>query len=372
MTETVTPQPVNGAAQDAVSPEERRRKLAEIIGEKYQELKFEEERFNFQQRRAKLFAASGLFSIKDMDQDQAIAQALVKIELGESMGFTPAEALQGIYVINGATAISSALRASRMQAAGYSWDIEWINTKDGCEGCILWLKRNGVAVQDLAGKRVFESFTKADALKMLTTLWDNGQKRRASILEKDNWKMAPRNMYFARAVTNLQRFYAPHVLSINILSAEEAEDLDTEAGRTETDADRIAAATAETSRKLRERFPNAPAISPSNIEQLRAKASAENEAAPKLSSDQVLDIQTQIKDNGWPIKEVQDIIWTFSAHKTNILSECPATTYKALMATFGAKYKRKGKVSEEEAAALGVGPEDAALSTIHAGDKAGK
>ena len=189
------------------------------------------EEFEFAQRRAKLYAASGLFRDKKADATTALAQTMVKIDLGESLGFTPAQSLQGVHVINGATAISSALRADRMMRFGYSWDIEWILGKAGeCEGCRLWLKYQGRPMLDREGKPVSEAFTKADALKMLTTLWDEkGGKRRASILEKENWQMSPRNMYFARAVTNAQRFYAPHVLSAAVPSVEEAMDFDMEA-----------------------------------------------------------------------------------------------------------------------------------------------
>lgn len=188
------------------------------------------EEFEFAQRRAKLYAASNLFRDKKADATTALAQTMVKIDLGESLGFTPAQSLQGVHVINGATAISSALRADRMMRFGYSWDIEWIDGKGGeCEGCRLWLKFKGQPMLDRNGKQVNEAFTKADAQKMLTTLWDDkGGKRRASILEKENWQMSARNMYFARAVTNAQRFYAPHVLSAAVPSVEEAMDFDSE------------------------------------------------------------------------------------------------------------------------------------------------
>ena len=49
-------------------------------------------RFQLEQRMARLFVASGLFSdIKGQTEEQAIAQAWVKIGLGASMGFSPAE-----------------------------------------------------------------------------------------------------------------------------------------------------------------------------------------------------------------------------------------------------------------------------------------
>src|ERR1700676_4165310 len=62
----------------------------------------EVQRFEFHQRASKLFATSGLFAdIKGQSEAQAIAQAYVKISLGESMGFNPAESMTGIDIIVG-------------------------------------------------------------------------------------------------------------------------------------------------------------------------------------------------------------------------------------------------------------------------------
>jgi hypothetical protein len=228
----------------------------ETMSRELQRLKVDETKFAFQQRRAKLFASSGLFATKGVDGQMAVAQAMVKIELGESMGFSPTESLQGIFVINGVTSIASALRASRMQAAGFSWDIDWLGPEGDCEGCRLWLYFNGKPVMkprrddhggvktDDAGKvlmeQVSEAFTKADALLMKTTLyeddpkfpgdWKKKIKKRVSVLEKENWQMSRRNMYFARCVTNLQRFHAAKVLKINMPSTEEVLDMDRGAG----------------------------------------------------------------------------------------------------------------------------------------------
>src|SRR6185312_9847401 len=125
-------------------------------------------------------------------------------------------------VINGQTCIMSALRASRMQGAGYTWDIQWHGPEADCTGCTIWLKHHGKpmleAVRDKDGiparsadgkpemRQVRVSFLKRDAEQMLTTIWENNSKKRVSILEKDNWKMSKRNMYFARAITNAQRW----------------------------------------------------------------------------------------------------------------------------------------------------------------------
>lgn len=204
--------------------------LEEVIssgrfGVERERLRFEEERFTFQQRRARLYAKSGLFaSQKDLSEDQAIAQAMVRIELGASMGFSEAESLQGIRVINGETAIAAALRAARMQAAGYTWVLEWYGTEAAPTGCRVWPSYKGRPIIGKDGAPVSVAFLEVDAKKMLTTVWENNVKKRTSILEKENWKMSPRNMYFARAITNTQRFYAPGVLSVNLPSIEEAMD----------------------------------------------------------------------------------------------------------------------------------------------------
>lgn len=206
------------------------------------ELKKDEWAYNF--NRAKLYAKANLFgqkASKDGDGptqeelDQAIARAMVRIDLGESMGFGAAESLLGIQVVSDQLAVMASLRAARMQAAGYNWDIQWhwagAPETTECLGVTLYLFRNGKPLMDRNGQQATVSFLKADALRMKTKIWEwdsnlkKNRPREASILEKDNWRGSPRNMYFARAITNAQRFYAPGVLSASIPSVEEAEDL---------------------------------------------------------------------------------------------------------------------------------------------------
>lgn len=177
------------------------------------------QKFEFQQRCARLFAASGLFSdIKGQTQEQAIAQAFVKIALGDSMGFNPAESMTGIDLIQGRVSVGSNLRAARMQRAGYSWDILQLDNK----GCRLLLKFQGKplmceqidgATGTISQVPTVVSFMAEDAAV-------------AGLIGKDNYKKNPRNMYFARAITNAQRWYAPGILGVDILSTEEAIDME--------------------------------------------------------------------------------------------------------------------------------------------------
>ena len=176
------------------------------------------QQFEFQQRAARLFAMSGLFAdIKGQSPEQSIAQAFVKISLGESMGFNPAESMTGIDIIQGRVAISANMRASRMQRAGYDWDIVQLDDK----GCSLKLKFHGeyILCEEIDGET-----GKVSKVPVVITFGE-AEAARAGLIGKDNYKKNPRNMFFARAITNAQRWYAPGILSINILSAEEVESV---------------------------------------------------------------------------------------------------------------------------------------------------
>jgi hypothetical protein len=159
------------------------------------------ERFELEQRMAKLFAASGLFTdIKGASQEQAIAQAYVKIALGNSMGFSPAESMQGIDIIQGKPSVGAQLRAARMQRAGYTWTVDQCDWK----GCIL-------------------TFYKGDKkLGVISYLEEDATK--AGLIGKDNWKKDAPSMFFARAITRGQRRFSPGVLSLDVMSTEEAID----------------------------------------------------------------------------------------------------------------------------------------------------
>ncbi len=186
---------------------------------------------DYKQRLAKMFANSGCFVNIDKDQDgkflpetMSIARAVVKIELGASMGFSPAESMTGIDIIKGRVAVGANLRAARMQRAGYGWP-QMICRDEGCwiplefQGKPMLQQKvseDGELVFDSSGKpvmvQVVVSFTKKDA-------------DRAGLSGKDNYKKDPSSMYFARAITRTQRRYGPGVLGVDVLDTYEAQDL---------------------------------------------------------------------------------------------------------------------------------------------------
>ena len=151
---------------------------------------------------AKIMAKSGCFAdIKGIDEEVAIAKAVVKIAIGRDFGFSMAESMQYVELIQGRPSISAHARAAKMKAAGYSWKFLQFDANI----CVL-------DVFDRKGERLGDSsFTLEDAKRM-------------ALADKDNWKKNPRNMLYCRAISNAQRWYAPEVLSAALGSTEELVD----------------------------------------------------------------------------------------------------------------------------------------------------
>jgi len=146
-----------------------------------------------------VFAASGIF--KDI---KTAAQAVVKILAGKELGLSPIEAMNSLYIVNDKIAVLTNTIASRIKKSGkYDYAIDKLDEK---ECTITFIALNGGDPKEL-GK---STFTIADAAK-------------AGIVNKDNWKNYPRNMLFARALSNGARWFCPDSLS-SFHSVEELED----------------------------------------------------------------------------------------------------------------------------------------------------
>jgi hypothetical protein len=181
-------------------------------------------KFDYAQRIAKLFAVSGCFAdVKDTREEVAIAKALVKIKLGESMGFTEAEAMSGIDIIQGRVAVGANLRAARMQRSGFSWPQMIVNDK----GCWIPLMFKGEPLMhqkvDEDGQTVIVNG--APVMVQVVVSFTLKDAQLAGLSAKDNYKKDPSSMFFARAITRAQRRYGPGVLGIDILDTYEAGDL---------------------------------------------------------------------------------------------------------------------------------------------------
>jgi hypothetical protein len=133
----------------------------------------------------RLLAASGYFT----DAREA-AQAVVKVLAGQELGFGPIASMTGVYIVKGRVTLSANLMAAAIKRhPRYDFRVRSL-TNDACEV---------VFFED--GKEAGASeFTMTDA-------------RTAGLAGGDNWKKFPRNMLFARAVSNGAKFFCPDVFA---------------------------------------------------------------------------------------------------------------------------------------------------------------
>lgn len=186
-------------------------------------------------RVARSFARSGFFGdITGATQEQAVAQAMTKIQLGRSWNMDPASAMKHLYFVNGKPAVENEYLASKMRDAGIDWDIEWMRDAAGvCTGCILWPRR--LQVGPMGGAPVWSpimerengkqipasvSFSKEDADRVKVKeggTW-------ISLSEKSTYKAYFQDMAYWKAIARLRRRYCTNVLS-GIMSKDEAEEI---------------------------------------------------------------------------------------------------------------------------------------------------
>lgn len=145
-------------------------------------VRFDAGEFDVMQRMAKAMVASGYFNdVKD------IAQAIVKIQAGKELGLPPFAALTGVHIIKNKPVLGANLIATLIKNdARYDYRVLQLDDT----GCVLAFYEHG----ELVGEA---SFTAEDARK--------------AGLNGDNWKKFPRNMYFARAISNGAKWYTPGI-----------------------------------------------------------------------------------------------------------------------------------------------------------------
>jgi hypothetical protein len=126
------------------------------------------------------------------------AQAIVKVLAGREMGIGPVASMTGIYLVKGRVTLSANLMAAQIKRSGkYNYVIRRMDDA-GCE----------IAFFEGKEQIGISTFTEADA-------------KAAQLLGGDNWKKFPRNMYFARAMSNGAKWYTPDVFSGPIYTPDE-------------------------------------------------------------------------------------------------------------------------------------------------------
>lgn len=139
---------------------------------------------------ADVFYQSGMF--KDVATQ---AQAVVKIMAGRELGLAPIEAMTNLYMVNGKVALQAkAIAGLIRKSKKYDYRVDKL-TDDECTLTFVKIETDSKEVE--IGK---STFTIKDAAK-------------AGIVNKDVWKNYPRNLLFARALSNGSKWYCPNVFS---------------------------------------------------------------------------------------------------------------------------------------------------------------
>jgi hypothetical protein len=133
-------------------------------------------------------AARAMSASKFFPDSKDAAQAIVKILAGRELGFGAFASMAGVAVIQGKPVVGANLTAAAIKQTGkYNYRV----TQHTDQICEIEFFEQGQSV----GK---SSFSMEDA-------------KAAGLTTKDNWKKYPRNMLFARAISNGQKWYAPDV-----------------------------------------------------------------------------------------------------------------------------------------------------------------
>ena len=153
---------------------------------------------------SEVFVKSGMFpDVKSQ------AQGVVKILAGKELGLTPFQSMGGLYFVNGkigiqANIVSGLIRKSKK----YDYSILKL-TDELCEIEFL-----DISEKETPKKLGTSSFGKADAA-------------RAGLINKDNYKNYPSDMYFARAISRGAKRYTPDAL-MGYSTIEELQDVETD------------------------------------------------------------------------------------------------------------------------------------------------
>jgi hypothetical protein len=146
---------------------------------------------------SKAFYESGMFT-----DIKSIAQAMVKISAGQEIGIPPFAAMTGIHIIQGKPTIGAGLIASRLKGSG-KYDYRVVEASE--KVCSIDFYQG----KDKIGN---STFTIEDAKKALTK----------------NIDKFPKNMLFARAISNGVKWYCPDIFSGPVYVPEEMQAVVTE------------------------------------------------------------------------------------------------------------------------------------------------
>ena len=142
----------------------------------------------------KAFAESGMFT-----DIKSAAQAMVKIIAGQEIGIPPFASMSGIHIIQGKPTIGAGLIASSIKGSG-KYDFRIVDHSEKI--CSI------------------EFFQGKESLGISTFTIEDAKKAGTKNIDK-----FPKNMLFARAISNGVKFYTPDVFSGPVYTPEEMEQV---------------------------------------------------------------------------------------------------------------------------------------------------
>lgn len=132
-----------------------------------------------------VFAQSGMFpDVKSQ------AQAVVRILAGKELGLSAFESMASIYMVNGKLALTSKAMSSLIKRSNkYDYFVDTLTESE----CAISFYNITKDTKELLGQSVFNLKDAA----------------RCGLVNKDTFKSYPKNLLFARALTNGARFFCP-------------------------------------------------------------------------------------------------------------------------------------------------------------------
>jgi hypothetical protein len=141
----------------------------------------------------KILAESGYFA-----DARQMAQAAVKVLAGQELGLGPIAAMTGVHIVQGKVTIGANLIAALIRKSG-KYDYRIVEHTD--QICRIVFYADGEQIGESA-------FSIEDA-------------KRAGLLKTGPWTQHPRNMLFARALSNGAKWHAPDVFAGPIYTPDE-------------------------------------------------------------------------------------------------------------------------------------------------------
>lgn len=160
------------------------------------------------QRLGDIFVKSGFFS-----DTRDAAQAIVKVMAGHELGFPPIASMTGVYIVKGKVSLSANLIAAAIKRSGkYNFRVRHLDN-DACEIEFMEMvagKWESIGLSSL-------SMTEA----MAANLHKDWSKDKQQWVDKPTWKNFPRNMLYARTMSNGAKWFCPDIFGGPVYTPEE-------------------------------------------------------------------------------------------------------------------------------------------------------